>query len=132
MLDFISTNVMIGLMAVWSLIISSFWVSFFSTLKDTDFSHMPEGYLLHEKSFVWPDAIIVVLLVASCFLLWTENPVADRLALVAGGMMLFLGVIDVAYEYANDMHKKPRASFPDFMMTCAIVVSAMVIIVRFF
>ncbi len=131
MIDFISNNWVIGLMAVWAIIIIAFWTSFLSTMNEKDFSHMPEGYLLHEKSFVWPDAVIAILLIAACYLLATGNPLGERIALVAGGMMLFLGVIDVAYEYANDMHKKPRASLGDFIGTCSIVVSAVIIIWQF-
>jgi len=131
MIDFIPLNAMIGLEVVYGFIISFFWINFFSTLKGKDFSHMPEGYLLHEKSFVWPDAIIVVLLFSSAALLWSGNPLGERLSLVAGGMMLFLGVIDVAYEYANDMYKAPRASLGDFIGTVSLAVVALTIICRF-
>ena len=92
---------------------------------------MPDGYLLHEKSFVWPDSIIVVLLFSSAFLLWTNDLLGEKLALVAGGMMLFLGVIDIAYEVANEMFKKPRASLGDFIGTCSLAVVAVIIIIRF-
>jgi len=118
-------------MIVYGLIITSFWISFFSSLSKKDFSHMPDGYLLHEKSFVWPDSIIVVLLFSSAFLLWTNDLLGEKLALVAGGMMLFLGVIDIAYEVANEMFKKPRASLGDFIGTCSLAVVAVIIIIRF-
>ncbi|BFM18089.1 hypothetical protein R50073_42720 [Maricurvus nonylphenolicus] len=131
MFDFIPLNVVIGLELFYGSFIAYFWINFFSTLKDKDFSHMPEGYLLHEKSFVWPDAIIVVLLFASAALLWIGNPLGERLSLVAGGMMLFLGVIDIAYEYANDMYKAPRASMGDFMGTISLAVVALTIINQF-
>jgi len=122
---------MIALMMIYSFIITAFWILFFRTLKNKDFSHMPEGYLLHEKSFVWPDSIIVVLLLASSYLLWSGHALGEGLALVAGGMMLFLGVIDIAYQAANEMYKKPRASLGHFIATCSLVVTALVIIVRF-
>jgi len=131
MLDFIPINFIIGLEIVYGLIITTFWLSFFSSLKGKDFSHMPEGYLLHEKSFVWPDAIIVILLICAATLLWLGNPLGEQLTLVAGGMMLFLGVIDVAYEYANEMYKAPRASLGDFIMTNTLIVAAIILIVRF-
>jgi len=131
MLNFISVNVMIALMLVYGLIFIAFWVSFFSSLPDKDFSHMPDGYLLHEKSFVWPDSIIAVLLFTSAALLWAAEPLGEKVALVTGGMMLFLGVIDIAYEVANEMYKKPRASFGDFIGTCSLAVVAVIIIIRF-
>jgi hypothetical protein len=131
MLDFIPVSLIIGLEVVYGIIIATFWINFIPGMNEKDFSHMPEGYLNHEKSFVWPDAIIVVLLFVSAGLLWAGNPLGERLTLVAGGMMLFLGVIDVAYEYANEMYKSPRNSMGEFIFTSFLVVVALILIGRF-
>ena len=121
---------MAGLQALFGVAIAAFWISFFAS--DEDFSEMPEGYLLHEKSFVWPDSLIVIFLFTSAVLLWIGNPLGERLSLVAGGMLLFLGIIDIAYEVANEMYKHPRGSIGAFISTTLIIaVVALVIIIRF-
>ena len=131
MLNFISINMMIGLQVFLAVVITTFWVTFLSSADKKDFSHMPDGYLLHEKSFVWPDAVIVILMLISAVLLYLGNPLGEHLALVAGGMTLFLGVIDIAYEYANEMYKAPRGSVGEFTSTVLIAVIAIIIIIRF-
>jgi len=130
MLDFIPIRAMAGFQALFGVAIAAFWISFFASKED--FSEMPEGYLLHEKSFVWPDSLIVILLFISAGLLWTGNPLGERLSLVVGGMILFLGIIDIAYEVANGMYKPPRGSIGAFISTTLLIaVVALVIVIRF-
>ena len=130
MLDLIPVEAMAGLQVFSGVAISAFWVSFFTS--ENDFSEMPEGHLLYEKSFVWPDGLIVIVLFVSAALLWAGHPLGERLSLVAGGMLLFLGVIDLAYGVANEMYKPPRGSMGSFFsMTASIVVVALVVVIRF-
>jgi hypothetical protein len=47
-------------------------------------------------------------------------------------MLLFLGVIDLAYGVENAMYKPPRGSMGSFFsMTASIVVVALVVVIRF-
>ncbi len=130
MLDFIPIRAVACGQALSGLAIAGFWISFFTSRQD--FSKMPEGYLLHEKSFVWPDSLIAILLFISAGLLWVGNPLGERLSLVAGGMLLFLGIIDIAYEVANGMYKPPRGSLASFISTTLMIaVVALAIVIRF-
>jgi len=63
----------------------------------------PAGFALHERAFIWPDVTLALLLFVSAGLLLTGNALGERTSLVAGGMFLFLGIIDVAYDAQNGM-----------------------------
>ena len=78
-----------------------FWYSLFAT--EPDQTGKPEGWYLHERCFVYPDSTIALLLFLSAGLLLAGNPLGERTSLVAGGMLLFLGIIDLAYETQNGM-----------------------------
>jgi hypothetical protein len=94
-----------GLMATIEILMGGgllyFWYTFFTT--EQDLSDKPEGWYLHERSFVFPDVTIALLLFVSAGLLLAGNVLGERTSLVAGGMLLFLGIIDVAYHVQNGM-----------------------------
>ena len=58
---------------------------------------LPAGYREHESPFVFSDMMLALLLLATAVLLVLEEPMGEHLALVAGGMLVFLGVLDTAY-----------------------------------
>jgi len=127
----ISLNFIIGLEVVWALLIIQNWIRMFTT--EHDWSNHPVGYWIHEKPFVWPDAVIAVLMLISAWLLYSGDLVnGEKLSLVAAGMTLFLGIIDVVYEIQNDFHKKPLGSIGHVIETAMFIVVALVIIVFFF
>jgi len=84
--------------------IITFWILFFST----DWLHPdnpPEGYFLHERSFVYPDSLLAIGLITSGILLILKIPLGGFLSLVCAGGLMFLGIIDLAYDYQNGMFK---------------------------
>lgn len=130
MLDFIPVKAIAGLQLLFGVAITAFWISFFAS--EQDFSETPEGFANHEKSFVWPDSFIVILLFISAVLLWIGNPLGKHLSLVAGGMLLFLAIIDIAYQVANGMYKPPRGSMGSFAsVNLSIAIVALLVIIRF-
>jgi hypothetical protein len=78
-----------------------FWYAFFREVHEP--AGKPEGFFLHERAFVWPDVTLALLLFVSAGLLLSGNPLGERTSLVAGGMCLFLGIIDFAYDAQNHM-----------------------------
>lgn len=87
------------LLVTWSVVIPIHWISWFRTTPDL--SAFPVGYREHEEAFVWPDAVLVALLATSGVLIAGDNDTGFDIALVAGGMMLFLGLLDLAYDARN-------------------------------
>jgi hypothetical protein len=83
-----------------------FWTSWLRT--DHDPSTFPEGFLLHERAFVVPDGVLAVLLTASGLLSVLEQPLGPRLALVAAGMLLFLGLLDATYFALTGLFARDR------------------------
>lgn len=63
----------------------------------------PDGFEEHERAFIWPDVSLAFLLFLSAVLLLADMDLGERTTLVAGGMFLFLGIIDVAYDAQNGL-----------------------------
>jgi hypothetical protein len=91
-----------------------FWYSFFTT--EQDLSGKPEGWFLHERCFVYPDVTIALVLFLSAGLLLAGSPLGERTSLVAGGMLLFLGIIDVAYHAQNGMLAAGAPNRPQLLL----------------
>jgi hypothetical protein len=77
------------------------WFVLFRRGFDTE--GKPAGFVQHERAFIWPDVTLAVLLFVSAGLLLAGNAFGERTSLVAGGMFLFLGIIDVAYDAQNGL-----------------------------
>ncbi len=123
-------NFIIGLEVVWGVLILLNWHKMFTT--EHDWSNHPEGFWIHERAFVWPDVVIAILMITSALYLYMGNQAGEKLALIAAGMTLFLGIIDVAYEYQNEFYKAPRGNMGHFIGTNLFIVIALVIIIYFF
>jgi hypothetical protein len=99
-----------------------FWTTWLRA--DHDPSALPEGYLLHERAFVVPDTVLALLLTVSALLTVAEQPLGPRLALVAAGMLLFLGLIDATYFvltglFARDRGGRGNAAIVGWMLLLA-------------
>lgn len=123
------TWVIAGVEVVTALCIAAFWVVWFGQPHDE--AWLPPGYEDHEAPFVYSDLLLALVLVAGAVLQVTEQPVGDSLGLVAAGMLVFLGVLDLAYFARTGLFARER----DGLLNAALVVSvlgvAAVLIVRF-
>jgi len=88
----------------------AFWVLFYATDWMTP-KNPPPGYLSHERSFVWPDSIMAAALVAAGILLLFNVALGQSLSLVCSGALLFLGVIDLAYNFQNGIFRGRLGEF---------------------
>ena len=83
-----------------------FWYTWFRTEHNEPW--LPKGYEEHEQVFVYPDMVLSFLMFVSAYLLWTGHPAGTKTTLIAGGMMLFLTVIDLAYFIRHDFFNKNK------------------------
>ena len=82
----------------------AFWVLFYTTEWMAP-KNPPPGYLSHERAFVWPDSLMAVTLVAAGILLFLKISLGHSLSLACSGALLFLGVIDLAYNFQNGLFR---------------------------
>lgn len=106
MLDFVDPRLVAVAEIATAAGIARFWFRWFRTEHREPW--LPTGYVEHERVFVFPDSLLSVLLVTSAALLILGRPLGAQLALVAGGMMLFLTVIDIAYFAQHRMFARER------------------------
>lgn len=92
---------------------------------------LPPGYVEHERVFVFPDAVCAVILAVSAVLLVAEEPLGRSLALVAAGMLAFLGVIDLAYFARQGMFARARGGVGNLAIVVAVLALAAVLVVRY-
>lgn len=107
------------LTAIWAVVIPAFWWRWLKTPVVA--ADHPVGYESHERSFLLPDSVLTVLL-AACALTVGITGTGWQLGLIAGGMMLFLGIIDFGYDLQQG------AGTPDFMIDSVLTGSAIMII----
>lgn len=77
----------------------------------------PPGFAQHERAFPLPDIVAALLMVLSALLVTRGHPLGRSLGLVAAGMLLFLGLIDLNYMRQNGLFARER----DGRMHAAIV-----------
>lgn len=107
--------------------IAAFWTSWLRT--DHDITRLPEGFVEHERAFVLPDSVLALTLVVSAALNLLERPLGSSLALVAAGMLIFLGLIDAAYFARNGLFARDRggvgnAAIVVWMLLLAVLLAA--------
>ncbi|MFX0012695.1 MAG: hypothetical protein ACFE9R_20460 [Candidatus Hermodarchaeota archaeon] len=97
--------------------IVAFWIYFF--MVENKNPEKEEWYLKHERSFPLPDLglVTVCLLVAAVGLLIGER-FGIFFTIVAGGGLMFLGLIDLAFNLQNGLFKTKNM---DAYMSIAIV-----------
>jgi hypothetical protein len=121
--------VIAGLMVLAALVIAAFWVTWFRAEHDEDW--LPDGYEDHEAPFVWADLPMAALLVAAAILLVLEEPVGERLALIAAGMLAFLGILDAAYFWRTGMFARERDGLANRGIVVGVLLLSGILIVRF-
>ena len=92
---------------------------------------LPAGYVEHERVFVFPDSILALTLVVSALLLIAGEPLGRSLALVAAGMLVFLGVIDLAYFAQHGMFAREREGIGNLGIVVALLTLAVVLVARY-
>lgn len=129
MLEFIHPNVIALLQLATAVGIAHFWIKWFRTEHNEPW--LPQGYILHERCFVYPDAVMSVLLVCAAVLLMIKHPLGERLTLVCGGMMLFLAILDTVYFIQNNMLVKDRGGAENLGVIVPLMIMGPLMILRF-
>jgi hypothetical protein len=75
--------------------------------------------------------VLAVLMLVSATLLILGNALGERLALVCGGMMLFLVVIDTAYFLQNGMFAKEKDGAANLRLSLLLCFVSLLMILRF-
>jgi len=127
--DDAGTWVIIGLQLVGAAGFAAFWVTWLRTTHDEEW--LPAGYEDHEAPFVWSDSLLVLTLLASAVLLAFEEPLGESLALVAGGMLLFLGVLDAAYFRRTGLFAREKEGLLNAGVVIGVLALGVVLVVRF-
>lgn len=107
----------------------AFWVTWWREPHDEPW--LPAGYVEHEAPFVFSDALVVVTLIAAAVLQVAEQPSGRWLALVAAGMLLFLGVLDLAYFARTGLFKREHGGVVNAGVVAWTLIFGLLLIVRF-
>lgn len=129
MLDFISPKIVAIMQLITSAGIIRFWIIWFRTEHKEPW--LPPGYMEHERTFVYPDSVMSVLLIISAVLLFLEKPLGASLTLVCGGMMLFLTIIDIAYFAQHGLFAKDKGGAENLGLVVPMVIMSFLMIGRF-
>ena len=83
-----------------------FWIAFFTIGLAP--AHPPPGYLAFEHAFPVPDIVLALTLLAAGSRLLSQRREQRRngqtLSLVAGGALIFLGLLDVSFNLQQGMY----------------------------
>ncbi|MBN2113626.1 MAG: hypothetical protein JW785_05800 [Acidimicrobiia bacterium] len=129
MTDNAATWVTAGLMFMGALVFAAFWVTWFRQSHEQPW--LPPGYREHETPFVFSDTALALLLVVAALLLILEEPLGESLSLVAGGMLLFLGILDAAYFWRTGLFAPEREGVANLAIVLAVLAGGMFLIVRY-
>jgi hypothetical protein len=84
--------------------ISGFWIFFF--MVENKNPEKEDWYLRHERSFPLPDlGLITICLLVSATGLLTGERFGIFFTIVSGGGLMFLGLIDLAFNLQNGLFK---------------------------
>ena len=111
----------LGIVAYWQ-----WWLR-----SDHDIDWWPTAYEEHERAFVLPDHVLATLLVVSAGLSLAGNEHGGQVALLAAGMMLFLGLIDLAYFARHDMFARQRDGVGNALIVGWMLLFATVLAIRY-
>ncbi len=106
-----------------------FWAGFFRDKPHDEW--LPPGFLEHESAFVYADSTIALLLVVSALLALFEHAAAAPVALVAAGMLLFLGIIDAAYMAQNGLFARERNGAVHFSIVASVLSMSAMLVLRY-
>jgi hypothetical protein len=99
--------------------------------SDHDIAWWPPEYEAHERAFVLPDHVCALLLTVSAGLTVSGREAGGQLALVAAGMMLFLGLIDLAYFTRHRMFARERDGVGNALIVGWMLLFAAVLAIRY-
>ncbi|RMF21693.1 MAG: hypothetical protein D6760_08960, partial [Deltaproteobacteria bacterium] len=105
--------------------IATFWLNWLRHEQNEPW--FPPGFIEHERAFVYPDSICALLLVVSAILSLAGHPLGRSVGLVAGGMLLFLGVIDLAYMLQNGLLARERNGLQHFGIVASILAASAIV-----
>ena len=108
---------------IWVVLFLGFWISFF--IVDNK-SKMSEVEYKHELSFPFPDLgwITPCLLISAIGLLMGQ-PLGYFFSALAGSGMMFLGIIDLAFNLQNNKFNRVKYGF-DAMVSVGVVVLTLI------
>ncbi|MBK5227472.1 MAG: hypothetical protein JJE05_03095 [Actinobacteria bacterium] len=129
MTDEVATWLIAAWQTITALGIAAFWLTWFR--EEHAEPWLPEGYVEHERVFVFPDSVLSLLLIASAVLQIAEEPLGGSLALLCAGMLTFLGVIDAAYFAQHGMFARNRGGVINGGIIASTLALAVVLVVRF-
>jgi len=129
MTDDAGTWVIAALEVVTAVGIAAFWLTWPKEAHEEPW--LPAGYVEHELAFRYPDSVLALTLVASAALLVLEEPLGASLALVAAGMLTFLGVIDVAYFTKHGLFARERGGLMYVGIVAGVLLLAVILVVRY-
>lgn len=129
MTDDPATWLVAGAEVLAALLIAGFWLTWFRQPHTEPW--LPTGYVEHERVFVFPDSVLALVLLTSAVLLILEERLGGSLALVAGGMLTFLGVIDLAYFAQHGMFAREREGALNLALVVGILTLAAILVVRY-
>lgn len=143
MSDSIVTWVIAGLEVLAALGIAAYWITWFRSPHDEPW--LPDGYVDHEAPFVYTDAVLAIVLVGAAVLQVTEGPAPTSavlvtggrsagasLGLIAGGMLAFLGILDLAYFARTGLFKREHDGIINGGVVIGVLTLALILVVRFF
>jgi hypothetical protein len=125
----VATWLVAGAQVLAALLIAGFWLTWFRQPHTEPW--LPAGYVEHERVFVFPDSVLALVLLVSAVLLVLEEQLGRSLALVAGGMLTFLGVIDLAYFAQHGMFRREREGVLNLALVVGVLLLAGILIVRY-
>lgn len=129
MTDDAATWVVAALQVIAAIAFAGFWLTWRREPHDEPW--LSQGYVEHEEVFVFPDMLVALTLVASAVLLVLEEPVGASLALVAAGMLAFLGVIDLAYFAKHGMFAIEHGGVLNAGIVVGVLLLAAILVVRY-
>lgn len=104
---------------VWVVLFLGFWITFF--IGDNK-SKMTEVEYKHELSFPFPDlGWITVCLVIAAIGLFTGQTYGYFFSALAGSGMMFLGIIDLAFNLQNNKFSREKHGF-DAIVSMGVVI----------
>lgn len=79
-----------------------FWIGFFTIGLAPE--KPPECYFAYEHAFPFPDLLLAALLLVSGILLLKGRLLGKKLAMVASGALIFLGLLDFSFNIQNGIY----------------------------
>lgn len=124
------TWVIASLEVVMALGIAVFWITWLRQKHDEPW--LPPGYTEHEFPFVFTDALLASLLIAGAVLQVLDQPAGESIGLIAAGMLMFLGILDLAYFARTGMFKREHEGPANIFVVTSALLLSVILIVRFF